>query len=526
MSTVKAPSPAEGDGAYHQIFQALDIGLMRANLQGYILEVNPRFATLLGRDPDGPALVGLHLADITRPEDLASTLAQMDVALAGERQPWLLPPRQTLVEGRRVWVSLEVTLLRDAQGQPLEFVGIAHEGPPPPDALPAPSASPAPQQDGRPSAGFDVIAGMSHALRTPLNAILGFAQLLQVDPGQRLSDSQSEKVAHIEQAGAHLLALLSDVIDLARLEAQRLPLQIELLPLAPLVQEALVSVAADAEQAGVVLRVRLPEEAACVWADRDRLRQVLRKLLHHVLCTPGQGAHVLLEVQAVHHQVAITVSDTQHALNAAQQATLFQLPAAGQDPGDGTHLGLHIVQRLVELMQGRIEVRSAAGMGTLLRVWLPQGQTLQPLPEDAFAPTRSAFGDLEGMAGEHPLTVLYAEDNAINIELVRQVMRMRPQWRLEVAYCGQDAITMALRDPPDLLLLDMHLGDMSGLDVSNVLARQPHTADIPRVALSADVLPERVREARAQGFVDYLSKPLDVSRLLRLLDRISQLKAQ
>jgi CheY-like chemotaxis protein len=177
-------------------------------------------------------------------------------------------------------------------------------------------------------------------------------------------------------------------------------------------------------------------------------------------------------------------------------------------------------------MQGRVEVSSAAGLGTRLRVWLPQGQTLQPLPEEAFAPTRSAFGDLEGVAGDQPLTVLYAEDNVVNIELVRQVMRMRPQWRLEVAYCGQDAITMALRDPPDLLLLDMHLGDMSGLDVSNVLTRQPHTAGIPRVALSADVLPDLVREARAQGFVDYLSKPLDVGRLLRLLDRVSQLKAQ
>lgn len=526
MPSFEAPSPAEGDGAYSQIFQALDIGLMRANLEGYILEVNPRFAALLERDPDAPAMVGLHLADITGPEDLGTTLAQMEAALAGEHQPWILLPRQTRVDGRQVWVSLELTLLRDAQGQPLQFVGIAHEGPPPADTLPDASATPAPHPDGQPHAGFDVIAGMSHALRTPLNAILGFAQLLQVDPAQRLSPAQSEKVAHIEQAGAHLLALLSDVIDLARLDAQRLPLQIELLPLAPLVQEALLGVAAEAEQARVTLRVRLPEQALCVWADRDRLRQVLLKLLHHVLRLPGHSAHVLLEVQALHHQVAITVSDTVHELSAAQQATLFQLPAAGHDPSDGTQLGLHIVQRLVALMQGRIEVSSATGVGTLLRVWLPQGQTLQPLPDDAFAPSRSAFGDLEGMAGDHPLTVLYAEDNAINIELVRQVMRMRPQWRLEVAYCGQDAITMALRDPPDLLLLDMHLGDMSGLDVSNVLARQPHTADIPRVALSADVLPARVREARAQGFVDYLSKPLDVGRLLRLLDRISQLKAR
>lgn len=530
MPTFEAPSPAEGEGPCHQILQDLDIGLVRVNLEGYILELTPRFATLLGLPPDGrpDATVGLHLADITPPQDLAATLTQMEAALAGERQPWVLPPRQTRVDGRAIWVHLQMTLLRDAEGRPLQFVGIAHEGAPPTDALPDTSATPVAHHDGRPGDGFDVIAGMSHALRTPLNAILGFAQLLRVDPGEGLSAGQSEKVAHIEQAGAHLLALLSDVIDLARLEARRLPLQIELLPLAPLLDEALASVEAEAEQAGVSLRVRLPEDAMCVWADRDRLRQVLRKLLHHALRAPGTGGRVLLEVQSLHHQVALTVSDTLHELSAAQQATLFQLPAAGRDlgDGDGTHLDLHIVQRLVELMQGRVEVSSAAGLGTRLRVWLPQGQTLQPLPEEAFAPTRSAFGDLEGVAGDQPLTVLYAEDNVVNIELVRQVMRMRPQWRLEVAYCGQDAITIALRDPPDLLLLDMHLGDMSGLDVSNVLTRQPHTAGIPRVALSADVLPDLVREARAQGFVDYLSKPLDVGRLLRLLDRVSQLKAQ
>ncbi|OGB05890.1 MAG: hypothetical protein A3G29_11690 [Burkholderiales bacterium RIFCSPLOWO2_12_FULL_64_99] len=522
MPTYEAPPPAEGDGAYRQIFHALDTGLVRANLEGYILEANARFATLLGLSP--AAMVGLHVADITPPDDVATTLAQMNAALAGERQPFVLNRLQTLADGRQAWVRIQVMLLRDDDDRPLQFVGIAQEGLPSSDALP----SSAPHNERRPGPGFDVIAGMSHALRTPLNAILGFAQLLRVDPSQRLSPGQSEKIAHIEQAGAQLLDLLSDVIDLARLEAQSLPLQIQLLPLAPMLEEALAGAAAAAEQAGVSLLSRLPEEALCIWADRDRLRQVLLKLLHHALREPRSGGRVLLEAQALHHQVALTVSDTLHDLSGAQQAALFTLPAAGRDPGtgDGTHLGLHIVQRLVELMQGRIEVSSAAGGGTRLRVWLPQGQTLQPLPEEAFTPTKSAFGELEGMVGEHPLTVLYAEDNVVNIELVRQVMRMRPQWRLEVAYSGQDAIAMALRDPPDLLLLDMHLGDMSGLDVSNVLTRQPYTADIPRVALSADVLPDLVREARAQGFVDYLTKPLDVGRLLRLLDRVSQLKAE
>jgi CheY-like chemotaxis protein len=133
---------------------------------------------------------------------------------------------------------------------------------------------------------------------------------------------------------------------------------------------------------------------------------------------------------------------------------------------------------------------------------------------------RSGFGALDDL-GLQNRTVLYAEDNAINVELVRQVMRMRPQWHLEVAHSGQQAITMAQACPPDLLLLDMHLGDMNGLDVSDALAQSPSTASIPRVALSADAMPDQINEARARGFVEYLTKPLNVARFLKLLDRCS-----
>ena len=521
MPAFDPPPATDGDGAYRQVFHALDLGLVRTNLEGYLLEVNPRFAALLGVPSE--ALVGRHLADLTHPDDLAASLAQRAAALAGALRPFVLTPRLVRSDGQAIRMRIRSTLLRDADGRPLQFLSMVEDSQP--QAVAPDTDS---QAEPLPAAGFDLIAGMGHALRTPLHAMLGFAQLLRVDPSQRLSPDQRDKINHIERSGAQLLALMSDVIDLARIEAQRMPLQIQPWPLAPLLEEALASIAAAADQADVSVRAHLPGTALCVWADRDRLHQILLKLLHHALREPAtrSGGRLLLEAQSLNHQVAITVSDTRHDLSAMQQTALFDIPASGRelDASDGTHLGLHIVRRLVALMQGRIEVASAPGQGTRLRVWLPQGQTLQPVSDEALPP-RSAFDDLEGVAGEQSLTVLYAEDNVVNIELVRQVMRMRPQWRLEVAYCGQDAITMALRDPPDLLLLDMHLGDMSGLDVSNVLARQAHTAHIPRVALSADVLPDHIREARALGFVDYLTKPLDVGRFLRLLDRVAQLNA-
>ena len=121
--------------------------------------------------------------------------------------------------------------------------------------------------------------------------------------------------------------------------------------------------------------------------------------------------------------------------------------------------------------------------------------------------------------------MLYAEDNVVNVELVRQVMRMRPNWHLDVALSGAEAIEMAMASPPDLLL-DMHLGDMTGLDVADTLAQHAHTMGLPKVALSADVMPDQLRAAKERGFLDYLTKPLDVARLLKLLDSFSPQEAE
>lgn len=518
MPALEVPPAADGDDAHRLIFGALDVGLLRVSLDGHILEANPCAGERLGAPPD--TLIGRHLLDLLHPDEKATGTAQLDAVLAGSPLPIVVHLLRAPDGGRQARVPLQVHLLRAPDGRAVQLLGrmLAQQGPIPPALSTAPPEA---------STGFDVLAGMGHALRTPLNAMLGFAQLLRVDPQQSLSPSQREKVAHIEQSGAQLLNLVSNVIDLARLEVDRLPLQIQMWPLSPVLDDVLAGVSATAAQRGVVLERQPAEAEPSVWADLERLKQVLRTLLLHLVQEPGPGGRILLEVQILNHQVALTLSDTRPASQVWPHARWLEThqAAPAPAPSDGTHLGLLMARRLIELMQGRIQVSSAPGMGTRLRIWLPQGQTLNATTMPPAPPHRSAFGDLDGVPGEQALTVLYAEDNVVNIELVRQVMRMRPQWRLEVAYCGQDAIAMALRDPPDLLLLDMHLGDMSGLDVSNVLTRQAYTADIPRVALSADVLPDHIREARAQGFADYLTKPLDVERLLRLLDRVAQRKA-
>jgi CheY-like chemotaxis protein/anti-sigma regulatory factor (Ser/Thr protein kinase) len=273
-----------------------------------------------------------------------------------------------------------------------------------------------------------------------------------------------------------------------------------------------------------------------VLADPVRLRQVLVNLLSNAIKYNRPGGRVMLEAMAMDGQVLFNVSDTGPGMSPQQLSHLFEpfnRLGAERTAVEGTGIGLVIVKRLLDLMHGRVGVSSAPGTGSSFKVWLPlasagQGavppQAHQPggdAPADGGAsPQGQAASDLTAPRG-HQRTVLYAEDNVINVELVRQVMRMRPHWQLEVALCGQQAIEMARQRPPDLLLLDMHLGDMSGLDVSDALADHAPTTAVPRVALSADAMPDQINEARARGFVDYLTKPLDVGRFLALLDQLA-----
>jgi len=366
----------------------------------------------------------------------------------------------------------------------------------------------------------EFLSRMSHELRTPLNAMLGFAQLLRVDPRHPLNDVQRQKVEHIERAGAHLLAMMTDVLDLSRIEAGSLPMSIEALAVSRVMDEAVAMVSNQAVDAQLQLSHNPPLDALFVKADQVRLRQVLVNLLSNAIKYNHAGGHVQIEAMPLNQQVLITVTDTGHGIAPDQMQHLFEpfnRLGAERTAIEGTGIGLVIVKRLLDLMGGRVEVSSTFGQGSSFRVWLPMAGQPHAASDGVERVTRSGFGGLDELTLTNR-TVLYAEDNMINVELLRQVMRMRPQWQFDVANSGQQAIAMAQASPPDLLLLDMHLGDMSGLDVSDALTHNPATATIPRVALSADAMPDQINEARERGFVDYLTKPLDVARFLALLD--------
>jgi signal transduction histidine kinase len=377
------------------------------------------------------------------------------------------------------------------------------------------------------AAKTEFLSRMSHELRTPLNAVLGFAQLLQLDAKTPLSTLQALHVGHIERAGSHLLAMIDDVLDLSRIESGNLPMAMDTVRVEQVVQESIALVAPTAAQAGLQLEVAGPQaqERPCslVRADRLRLRQVLVNLLSNAVKYNRRGGDISVQWSCLDdsRQVAIDVSDSGIGLTDEQLAHLFEpfnRLGAERTKVDGTGIGLVISRRLVHSMGGEIEVSSVAGVGSRFRVLLPAA----PASSAGSPPTEP--GALVPGAATGPevarRTVLYADDNALNVEVALAILQTRADLRVVVARSGRSALEVAQRDPPDLMLLDMHLGDMTGVQLLQRFAADPVLAQVPCVAVSADAMPLAIAEAERAGFKAYLTKPLNVRTFLGCVDRM------
>jgi PAS domain S-box-containing protein len=365
------------------------------------------------------------------------------------------------------------------------------------------------------AAKTEFLSRMSHELRTPLNAVLGFARLLQMDNRDPLAPRQMEQLQQIERAGRHLLAMINDLLDVSRIEAGTLAMSIEPLRVADVAEEALAMTGALAREAEVTLRPLVGAGELYVRADRVRLRQVLINLLANAVKYNRSGGQVELRITAEGPEVAVAVSDTGRGMTPEQVEQLFQpfnRLGAERTRVEGTGIGLVIARRLTETMGGVLQVSSEPGAGSVFTLRLGACDApVAPPPNDAPLPEESS-------AGAAALRLLYVEDNAVNVDVVAAALRLRPAWRMRSAASGAQAIAEARHERPHLLLVDMHLGDMTGLALAAALDRHSATAGIARVALSADAMPRQVREALDAGFDGYLTKPLDVAALLRCLD--------
>ncbi len=365
------------------------------------------------------------------------------------------------------------------------------------------------------------LSRMSHELRTPLNAVLGFARLMTMDTGRPLDNQNMLRVGHIETAGAHLLALVNDILDLSRIESGEMALSLEAVDIAPVAAEALSVIMQLAHDGGVLLDAGLAVDAQSteaaprmlVIADRVRLRQVLINVLSNAVKYTPRDGRITLRVRATDNICELSVADTGVGMTPEQLSHLFEpfnRLGAERSAIEGTGIGLVLTRHLVALMGGELAIVSVRGQGTVATVSLQRrhGGEVPVVRSDVAAPSPAR--------GRATLEVLYAEDNEVNVELVRQVAHLRPEVSLRVALSGSMALQMAHACPPRLMLVDMQLGDMTGIELARLLRSDPVTAGIRFVALSADALPEQIDAALRNGFDEYLTKPINFVEILRV----------
>lgn len=362
----------------------------------------------------------------------------------------------------------------------------------------------------------EFLSRMSHELRTPLNAVLGFAQLLGLDP---LSEEQRDSVDHISRAGRHLLQLINEVLDIARIEAGNLELSLEPVSVSLALQEAIGLTRPLAERAGVTLLLRGADASLYLRADRHRLHQVLLNLLSNAVKYNRSGGSVTVSPSLHGDVVRIQVDDTGSGIPGHRLAELFEpfnRLGAERTEIEGSGIGLAVTRRLMEAMGGKIGVESTIGTGTSFWVDLP---TTDP-PEMRHA--ADGLTSAPAPPVELPaVTLLYVEDNLSNLSLVTRLVERWPQVRLLSALQGRLGFELAREQHPDLILLDLHLPDLPGDEVLARLQADPQTTGIPVVMLSADASPNRVKHLIGMGARAYLTKPLDLRELIKLIDEVA-----
>jgi CheY-like chemotaxis protein len=358
------------------------------------------------------------------------------------------------------------------------------------------------------------LSGMSHELRSPLNAILGFAQLMESDP-RAPTPAQKESITQILHAGWHLLKLINEILDLSKIESGRIPLQLEAIPLNEVMLECQNMITPQAQRHGIELIFPAFDASCFVHADRTRIKQVLINLLSNAIKynSPNGTVEVSYQMSAA-GRTRVNVKDSGAGLSPEKITQLFQaFNRLGQETGneEGTGIGLVVTLRLVELMGGSMGVESRVGVGSVFWFELatdsPPAQVNETSSASALTTPHSPHG-----------TLLYVEDNPANMKLVEQIVARRPGIRLLTAVNATLGIEMTRVAMPDVILMDINLPGISGIEALNLLRKDKQTSHIPVIALSANAMPLDIETGLKAGFFRYLTKPIKIDDFIESLD--------
>lgn len=367
----------------------------------------------------------------------------------------------------------------------------------------------------------EFLSRMSHELRTPLNSILGFAQLMEMS---KLGPLHKRNVGFIYQGGIYLLNLINEILDISRIEAGRISLSIEPVQISQVINEIMDAVQPMAGNRNINLElVDSPMNQFFIKADNNRLKQVLLNLLSNAVKYNNKGGTVKIyvEVKPVNEigivNIRISIADTGIGIsedNKLKLFTAFERIGAENTETEGTGLGLVMVKKLITAMGGEIGIQSTVGKGSTFWFELP-------LAEDIKLNSRlqnysTGISETESI---HLGTILYIEDNNSNLELVEQILlEHRSNIRLITDLTGSQALKLAIKNLPDLILLDLNLPKIHGSKILSLLLKEEKTKDIPVVIVSADAMPEQRKKLLSAGAREYITKPLNIIEFLKVVD--------
>ena len=497
----------EGNARWALAAEAGQLGLMEWRVRDDTVLLDPR-AIAIYELPPAPDNVyaAATLRALVHPDDRAEMKRSAQRALAGEgavvqRFRVHLPTRgerHLEVDGRAFKadgraVSHMVGLVRDVTDEVNAQHVLLEEG--------------AAQRSYQ--ARREFLSRVSHELRTPLNAVIGFSDLMRTDPRDPLTATQMARLDRVVDGGQYLLRLVNDLLDVARLEVGEMSIALGSVRLAPVLGNAIDLL----EPARVARRVaiavdELPPQLFVV-ADPMRLKQVFVNILSNAIKYNREGGTVFVGFSLTPTQAVLTVRDQGAGMSSRQQRDLFiPFRRLGDEANatEGAGLGLVISRHLAERQGGSLDVASTPGQGTTVTIRL--NRDLVEDVEHADFQATTSFGALAGAAG----TIVYVEDDPVNVLLLEQYVALCADVHLVVARDGASGIELARRWMPNLVLLDMQLPDMSGLDVLDRLRADPATSGLRVVALSADAMPGQVAEAIARGAEAYWTKPLALGK--------------
>ncbi|MGK5077073.1 PAS domain S-box protein [Janthinobacterium sp. HLX7-2] len=367
----------------------------------------------------------------------------------------------------------------------------------------------------------DFLSSMSHELRTPLNAMLGFAQLMDAsDPAPE--PKQKKAIGHILHAGWYLLRLINEILDLATIESGKMAMSQESMSLTSVLKDCHAMILPQAQKRDIQMVFPRFDEPFSICGDKTRVKQVIINLLSNAIKYNQVGGVVIVQCLMMPDvgRVRMSVKDTGAGLTQEQMTQLFQpFNRLGQEASteEGTGIGLVVTKQLVQLMGGTIGVESSVGTGSTFWIELPASTIHEPASDQPGEPLEEVH-DTAAHALPSQRTLLYIEDNAANLELIKELIERRTDLKLLTAIEGQLGIQLARTYQPDVILMDINLPGISGYDALKILNKDPLTAHIPVMALSANAVPRDIKKGIEAGFCRYLTKPINVVEFMDALD--------